>query len=89
MSIKKDLIKYTPRKDQNDALEFIIKTKADNPENKFFLLDLPPGVGKSHLAMMISDWYSTKIDVSAKVDIITAVKILQDKYDDTYETINN
>jgi len=89
MSIKKDLIKYTPRQEQTDALDFIIKTKSDKPDTKFFLLNMPVGSGKSHLAMMISDWYTTKIDVGAKVDIITAGKILQDQYDDTYESINN
>jgi hypothetical protein len=89
MSIKKDLIKYTPRQEQSDTLDFIIKTKTDRPDTKFFLLNLPMGVGKSHLSMMISDWYTSKIDVGAKVDIITAGKILQDQYDDTYESINN
>jgi len=89
MSIKKDLIKYTPRQEQTDALDFIIKTKSDKPDTKFFLLNMPVGIGKSHLSMMISDWYTTKIDVGAKVDIITAGKILQDQYDETYESINN
>jgi len=89
MSIKKDLIKYTPRQEQTDALDFIIKTKSDKPDTKFLLLNMPVGSGKSHLAMMISDWYTTKIDVGAKVDIITAGKILQDQYDETYESINN
>jgi len=89
MSIKKDLIKYTPRQEQTDALDFIIKTKSDKPDTKFFLLNMPVGSGKSHLAMMISDWYTSKIDVGSKVDIITAGKILQDQYDDTYESINN
>ena len=89
MSIKKDLIKYTPRQEQTDALDFIMKTKTDKPDTKFFLLNMPVGIGKSHLSMMISDWYTTKIDVGAKVDIITAGKILQDQYDETYESINN
>jgi Rad3-related DNA helicase len=39
--------------------------------------------------MMISDFFITSIDRSAKVDIITAGKILQDQYDDTYESIKN
>ena len=89
MSLKKDIIKYTPRQEQTDALEFIKKTKSENPDIKFFLLNMPVGVGKSHLAMMISEWYSIKIDTTAKIDIITAGKILQDQYDDTYDSINN
>lgn len=89
MSIKSDINKYTPRKEQSDCLDFIKKSKTDNPDTKFFLLNMPVGVGKSHLAMMVTDWYINKIDKNAKVDIITAGKILQDQYDDTYESINN
>ena len=89
MSLKSDINKYTPRKEQQDCLDFISKTKTDKPDTKFFLLNMPVGVGKSHLAMMISDWYTSKIDKGSKVDIITAGKILQDQYDDSYESINN
>lgn len=88
MSLKNDLNKYTPRKEQQDALDFVKKTYTENGKIKFFLLDLPVGVGKSHLALMISDWYS-KINKGAKIDIITAGKILQDQYDESYESINN
>jgi Rad3-related DNA helicase len=86
MSLKSDINRYTARDEQSKCLKFIEDNKKDN---KFFLLQLPTGSGKSHLAMMISDWYTSKIDVGAKVDIITAGKILQDQYDDTYESINN
>jgi len=89
MSLKKDLIKYTPRAEQNEALEFIMKTHSESPSTKFYLMNMPVGSGKSHLAMMISDWYTSKVDKNAKVDIITAGKILQDQYDVTYESIKN
>jgi ATP-dependent DNA helicase DinG len=89
MSLKKDLIKYTPRTEQQEALDFIINSQKENPKNKFYLLNMPVGVGKSHLAVMISDWYTSKVDKSAKVDIITAGKILQDQYDVTYDSIKN
>lgn len=89
MSLKKDLIKYTPRAEQNEALEFIVKTHSESPNTKFYLMNMPVGSGKSHLAMMISDWYTSKVDKNAKVDIITAGKILQDQYDVTYESIKN
>ena len=62
MSLKSDLNKYTPRQEQTDALNFIIKTKTENPDTKFFLLNMPVGIGKSHAAMMISDFYISKID---------------------------
>jgi superfamily II DNA or RNA helicase len=77
MSLKSDLTKYTPRKEQIDALEFIKKNKTDMSDKKFFLLDLPTGIGKSNLAMMIADWYTSQVDKSPKVDIIILVKILQ------------
>jgi len=89
MSLKNDLIKYTPRTEQQEALDFIINSHKENLKNKFYLLNMPVGVGKSHLAVMISDWYTSKIDKGAKVDIITAGKILQDQYDVTYESIKN
>jgi len=89
MSLRKDLIKYTPRQEQQDALDFIINTKKEKPDTKFFLMDLPMGVGKSHISLMIANWYSSKIDNTAKIDIITAGKILQDQYGNTYESIKN
>jgi Rad3-related DNA helicase len=88
-SLEKDLNKYKPRLEQQNCLNFIEKTLTDNGLVKFFLLDLPVGVGKSHLSIMISDWYRKNIKKTAKIDIITATKILQDQYSDTYETLNN
>lgn len=87
--LRNDVGKYTPRKEQKDALEFIKSTIDTNPDSKFFLLNMPVGIGKSHLAMMISEWYTTKINKSAKVDVVTAGKILQDQYDAEYESVQN
>lgn len=89
MSLKKDLAKYKPRKEQKEALNFIQTEYTKNKLNKFFLLNLPVGTGKSHLALMISDWYRKNIDKTAKVDIITNSKILQDQYSNTYESISD
>lgn len=89
MSLKKDLTKYKPRKEQREALEFIDTEYKSNPLNKFFLLNLPVGVGKSHLALMIADWYKKNVDRGAKIDIITNSKILQDQYSRTYESISD
>jgi len=89
MSIKKDLIKYTPRDEQEDALNFITNHHSNSPSTKYYLMNMPVGIGKSHLAVMISDWYTSKVDKNAKVDIITSGKILQDQYDVTYESIKN
>jgi hypothetical protein len=89
MSFKKDLSKYKPRKEQKEALEFIDSEYKSNPLNKFFLLNLPVGTGKSHLALMIVDWYRKSVNRASKVDIITNSKILQDQYSETYESIND
>jgi len=89
MSLKTDLEKYNPRKDQTNCIDFIDAEYRKNKENKFFLLNLPPGVGKSHLALMISDWYLKNVHGGAKVDVITNSKILQDQYSNTYESIND
>lgn len=87
MSLKKDLSKYKPRKEQIEALEFINDEYKKNKLNKFFLLNLPVGTGKSHLALMIADWYRKNVSKMARIDIITNSKILQDQYSDTYESI--
>lgn len=87
MSLKKDLSKYKPRKEQKNALNFIDETYRNNKTSKFFLMDLPVGVGKSYLALMIADWYRKNVSKMARIDIITNSKILQDQYSDTYESI--
>ena len=89
MSLKKDLQKYKPRKEQREALDFIESELVRNKLNKFFLLNLPVGTGKSHLALMIADWYKRHINKTAKVDIITNSKILQDQYSSTYDSISD
>ena len=89
MSLKKDLLKYTPRREQKEALNFIDSEYQRNKLNKFFLLNLPVGSGKSHLALMIADWYKKNVNKMARVDIITNSKILQDQYAGTYESISD
>lgn len=89
MSLKKDLTLYKPRKEQKEALSFIDSEWRRDKNNKFFLLNLPVGTGKSHLALMIADWYQKNVSRSAKVDIITNSKILQDQYADTYSSISD
>lgn len=89
MSFKRDLTKFKPRKEQREALEFIDSQYKSNPLTKFFLLDLPVGTGKSHLTLMITDWYRKNVNKATRVDVITNTKILQDQYSDTYESISN
>ena len=87
MSLKKDLLKYNPRREQQEAIDFIELTSKNNPTTKFFLLNMPVGSGKSHLALMIADWYKKNKSRMARVDIITNSKILQDQYANTYTSI--
>jgi len=87
MSLKKDLLKYSPRREQKELIEFVDSEYKKNPLNKFFLMNLPPGVGKSHLALMLADWYRKNANRMARVDIITNSKLLQDQYSDTYDSI--
>ena len=87
MSLKNDLAKYKPRKEQREALEFIKNEWEKNPTNKTFLLNLPTGVGKSYLAMMISKLCKDKMGKFTRVDVITNSKILQDQYSGTFESI--
>jgi Rad3-related DNA helicase len=89
MSFKKDLAIYKPRKEQSEAIDFINSEYKSNPLNKFFLLNLPVGIGKSYLALMIADWYRKNVDRVSKVDIITNSKILQNQYSDTFESISD
>lgn len=89
MSLKSDLLKYTPRDEQKNCIDFINAEYLKDKESKFFLLDLPVGVGKSHLALMIADWYLKTVNGGAKIDIITNSKILQDQYCNTYESITD
>ena len=87
MSFTKDLNKYRPREEQQNTIDFIDKEFKEKPETKFFLLDLPVGVGKSHLAFMITDWYRKNVNKMSRVDVITNSKILQDQYAQTYESL--
>jgi ATP-dependent DNA helicase DinG len=89
MSLKTDLALYKPRKEQKEVLGFISETIKNKSDTKFFLLNLPPGIGKSHLALMIADWYQKNVSRTAKVDIITNSKMLQDQYADTYSSISD
>jgi Rad3-related DNA helicase len=87
MSLKKDLDRFTLRKEQKEVLNFIQDEYNKNPLNKFFLLDLPTGVGKSVLALNLVNWYRKNVNKMAKVDIITSNKILQDQYSQSFDSI--
>lgn len=89
MSFKENLNRFKPRKEQRQALEFVDRSHKENPNNKFYLLDLPVGVGKSHLAIMLTDWYRKNVQKASRVDIITNSKILQNQYSEEYDSISD
>ena len=88
MGLREDLSKYKLRKEQRETLDFIDQEWKKNKTNKFFLLNLPTGVGKSVLALNIASWYKNNVSKFARVDIITCNKILQGQYEDTFESIS-
>lgn len=86
--IDQDLKNVTLRKEQEECLERISEVLDENPQNKFFLLDLPTGVGKSILAIkFISNYLKTA--PGARFDILTESKILQKQYTDEFNSISN
>jgi Rad3-related DNA helicase len=88
-TIKQDINRYTSRVEQDNAIAYIKRVLEKKPDNKFFLMNLPTGSGKSHLAMMISDYYSSAVNKTAGIDVVTPSKLLQDQYSDEYKSINN
>jgi len=67
-----------PRKQQIEMLEFC--KKSINNGKKYILINAPTGSGKSYLTIMLANFYKNFIDKSAKFDIITNSKILQEQY---------
>lgn len=86
--LKKDL-KYDPRPEQKQAIDFIKNTFDKNDISKFFILDLPVGIGKSYLCMMIIDYYLKNVNKSAKFDVLTNSRILQEQYTEDFNTPSN
>jgi ATP-dependent DNA helicase DinG len=89
MTLKKDLDKFYARNEQIKCLDFIKKTYESDNSKRFYLLNLPPGVGKSYLSLMISDFYFKSVNKFGKCDVITNSKILQDQYTNTFESIKD
>ena len=72
-------IKYVPKKYQIEALDFIKKSILTG--NKYILLNLPTGTGKSFIiSTMFTNWYKNYVNDEARFDILTNSKILQDQY---------
>lgn len=85
MYTKQDWIKYfpfqTPRLDQeiaiNDALTSLWP-KNGQKAHRFWLANLPTGIGKSAIAITIARWLNDKM--AEKTHLLTTQKILQEQY---------
>lgn len=81
-------IRYSPKNYQIEALEFIKKNIMSG--RKYLLLNLPTGTGKSFISVgMFTNWYKNFVNSSAKFDILTNSKILQQQYLKDFDFINN
>lgn len=87
--LNKDLQNITLRKEQEEALDFVMDTFENNSNTKNILLDLPTGVGKSILALKIAQEYKKTVNKHAKFDIITNSKMLQEQYVDEFNSPAN
>ena len=87
--VGRDLKGIKLRPQQKKCLKQIFN-KIDNVEdkNKFFILDLPPGVGKSILAMSFIYHYLKRFP-DAQFDMLTETKILQEQYRQEFSSISN
>jgi ATP-dependent DNA helicase DinG len=80
-------LKYKPREQQIKMLE--LTKKSINSGKKNILLNAPTGSGKSFYTIMLANFYKNYINSSAKFDIITNSKLLQQQYKDEFEFIND
>ena len=69
---------FTPRPEQTrllDALEgALAEADLDAKAPRLFVVEAPPGVGKSHLAVTLARW-------SGDAYLLTSQKLLQDQYE--------
>jgi Rad3-related DNA helicase len=67
-----------PRPEQVRVLEALGRALAEGPQDgdgpRVFVVEAPPGVGKSHLAMTLARW-------SGDAYLLTSQKLLQDQYE--------
>ena len=82
--LNEDLKNYSLRVEQIDTL----KVMRENEDKKFFIGELPPGVGKSVLIMSRIKEILYE-EPNAKFDVITFSKILQEQYFNEFKYISN
>jgi len=87
--LDKDLKDITLRKEQKEALNFVMNTIKNDNNKRNILLDLPTGIGKSILALSICQSYLKDVNPKAKFDFITNSKILQEQYFEEFNSLAN
>lgn len=80
-------LKLVPRKQQIDGFNFV--KESINQANKYILLNMPTGSGKSYFSIMFINWYKNYISNTAKFDILTNSKLLQNQYINEFPIIKN
>jgi ATP-dependent DNA helicase DinG len=81
-------IRFEPRQYQIDGLNFMKNTIMTG--KKFILCNFSTGIGKSFMAVsMFTNFYKNFVNKSAKFDILTNSKVLQEQYLRDFDFIHN
>lgn len=91
-TLTSDWIKYFPyknvRPEQETAINFILDSFSEN--NKYVVGEFPIGIGKSAIAITVSNYYKNKIRNGNKSSyIVTTQKILQEQYIRDFPNVAN
>lgn len=78
---------YTLRESQDKTLEWF-KINMEKGK-KFFLIQAPPGSGKSLMSILFTKHYLSDVNSKAKFDLLTCTKNLQNQYLDSFPFLNN
>lgn len=87
IELNKSITKYNLRKEQEDAFSFFKESLQS--DNKFILFELPTGVGKSVLTMLMSNYIFENYGSDTKIDVLTSSKLLQKQYKDEFSFLSN
>lgn len=80
-----------PRESQIICIEKALETFIDK-DKKFFILEAPPGIGKSGISICLSRFINDRVFKDDKLDnpksiIATSSRMLQKQYDDTFKDV--
>jgi ATP-dependent DNA helicase DinG len=80
-------LKHAPREAQVTMRDFFAQNVKDDV--KFTLIDSPVGTGKSFGAVLMMDWYRREVQGTAKYDVLTNSKLLQEQYTRDFGFMNS